>query len=142
MADGAPPAAAPPLARAAPGAEAVASIAVLLAEAERPAIIGGRGAVLAGAGPALRALAERTGAILATSAVANGLFRGDPFDVGIAGGFSSPVAALMLADSDVVVAFGAALNQWTTRHGALIGAGAKVAQVDLDADFSRSLATG
>jgi thiamine pyrophosphate-dependent acetolactate synthase large subunit-like protein len=115
-----------------PAAEAVASIAVLLAEADRPAIIAGRGAVLAGAGPALRALGERCGAILATSAVANGLFRGDPFDVGIAGGFSSPVAARLLAESDVVVAFGAALNQWTTRHGALIGAGAKVAQVDLD----------
>ena len=34
----------------------------------------------------------------------------------------------------MVVGFGAALNQWTTRHGALIGAGARVAQVDLDSD--------
>jgi thiamine pyrophosphate-dependent acetolactate synthase large subunit-like protein len=33
-----------------------------------------------------------------------------------------------------VVAFGAALNQWTTRHGTLIAPGARVAQVDLDAD--------
>ena len=88
--------------------------------AERPVIVAGRGAVLAGAGPALRALGERTGALLATSAVANGLFRGDPFDLGIAGGFASPLAARLLAESDVVVAFGAALNQWTTRHGALV----------------------
>jgi thiamine pyrophosphate-dependent acetolactate synthase large subunit-like protein len=89
--------------------------------------------VLAGAGPALRALGERCGAVLATSAVANGLFRGDPFDIGIAGGFSSPLAARLLAQSDAIVAFGAALNQWTTRHGALIGPDARLAQVDLDA---------
>ena len=40
--------------------------------------IAGRGAVLAGAGPALRALGERCGAVLATSAVANGLFARRP----------------------------------------------------------------
>ncbi|MEZ0294297.1 MAG: thiamine pyrophosphate-dependent enzyme, partial [Solirubrobacteraceae bacterium] len=48
--------------------------------------------------------------------------------------FSSPLAAELLADSDVVVGFGAALNQWTTRHGTLIGPAARVAQVDLDGD--------
>ena len=36
------------------------------------------------------ALGELTGAVLATSAVANGLFAGDPYALGIAGGFSSP----------------------------------------------------
>ena len=127
-------AAAPSLAPPRPAEAAVAEVAALLAGAERPVLVAGRGAVLAGAGPALRALGERTGALLATSAVANGLFRGDPFDLGIAGGFSTPVAARLLAESDVIVAFGAALNQWTTRHGALVGPGARVAQVDLDAD--------
>jgi thiamine pyrophosphate-dependent acetolactate synthase large subunit-like protein len=112
----------------------VDALASLLAQAERPALVAGRGAVLAGAGPALRRLGELTGAVLATSAVANGLFAGDPYAVGIAGGFSSPVAARLLAESDVVIAFGAALNQWTTRHGTLIAPGARVAQVDLDAD--------
>ena len=68
---------------------------------ERPAIVAGRGAVLAGAGPALRRLGERTGAVLATSAVANGLFAGDPYAVGIAGGFSSPTAARLLGEADV-----------------------------------------
>ena len=110
------------------------ALAALLADAERPAIVAGRGAVLGGAGPALRALGELTGAVLATSAVANGLFAGDPFAVGIAGGFSTPLAARLLGEADAVVAFGAALNQWTTRHGTLIAPDARVAQVDLDAD--------
>ena len=111
----------------------MAELTELLAGAERPVLVGGRGAVLAGAGPVLRALAERTGALLATSAVANGLFRDDPFDLGIAGGFASPLAARLLAESDAIVSFGAALNPWTTRHGTLVAAGAHVAQVDLDA---------
>jgi thiamine pyrophosphate-dependent acetolactate synthase large subunit-like protein len=129
------PALPPPLpALAPPRPGSVDALAALLAEAERPAIVAGRGAVLAGAGPALRRLGELTGAVLATSAVANGLFAGDPYAVGIAGGFSSPTAARLLAESDVIVSFGAALNQWTSRHGTLIGPGARVAQVDLDAD--------
>jgi thiamine pyrophosphate-dependent acetolactate synthase large subunit-like protein len=119
---------------AAPRPASVDALAELLAGAERPAIVAGRGAVLAGAGPALRRLGELTGAVLATSAVANGLFAGDPFSVGIAGGFSSPVAARLLGEADVVVGFGAALNQWTTRHGALFAPDSRVAQVDLEAD--------
>src|SRR5829696_6475260 len=104
------PSAAPRLAPPRPAGSAVADVVALLAAAERPAIVAGRGAVLAGAGPSLRALGERAGAVLATTAVANGLFRGDPFEIGIAGGFSSPVAARLLRESDLVLAFGAALN--------------------------------
>ena len=124
------PAPAPPW----PAESAVAALADLLEQAQRPAIIAVRGAVLAGAGAPLRALGERTGALLATSAVANGLFAGDPFDVGIAGGFATPLAARLLGEADVVVAFGAALNQWTTGHGKLLAPDASVAQVDLDAE--------
>ncbi|HWK28661.1 MAG TPA: thiamine pyrophosphate-binding protein [Solirubrobacter sp.] len=122
----------PALVPARPGS--VADAAAALAGAARPAIIAGRGAVLAGAGPALRRLGEACGAVLATTAVAHGLFEGDPFAVGISGGFSSPVAARLLASADVVIAFGAALNVWTTRHGALIGEDATVIQVDCEPD--------
>ena len=66
------------------------ALADLLAGARRPAIVAGRGAVLAGAGPALRALGELTGALLATSAVANGLFAGDPYDLGHLGRLRQP----------------------------------------------------
>jgi acetolactate synthase I/II/III large subunit len=129
-----PPAGGPAFERPAPAAAAVRAAADALAGARRPAIVAGRGAVLAGAGPALRALGERCGAVLATSAVANGLFAGDPYDVGIAGGFASPLATRLLGEVDAVVAFGASLNQWTTKHGTLPGSGATVIQVDLDAE--------
>ena len=117
----------------APRADAVAEAAALLAGAQRPLIIGGRGAVLAGAGAALEALGARIGALLATSAVAKGLFAGRPYDLGISGGFATPLAAELLAQADVVLAFGATLNHWTTRHGALVAPGATVIQVDLEA---------
>ena len=67
-----------------------------------------------------RRSARAAGALLVTSAVAKGLFAGRAFDLGISGGFASPLAAELLPQADVVVAFGATLNQWTTRHGELI----------------------
>jgi thiamine pyrophosphate-dependent acetolactate synthase large subunit-like protein len=133
-ADAEPPPLGPELAPPRPAEESVRAAADVLAAARAPAIIAGRGAVLADAGPALRRLGEITGAVLATSAMANGLFEGDPYDLGISGGFASPLAAELLGESDVIVAFGAALNQWTTKHGTLIAPGTRVVQVDLDPD--------
>jgi thiamine pyrophosphate-dependent acetolactate synthase large subunit-like protein len=122
------------LARTRPAPDAVEAVADLLAAARFPAIVAGRGAVLADARGPLEDLAELTGAVLATSAVANGLFAGNPFALGISGGFASPVAARLLGQADLVVAAGASLNMWTTRHGALVGPGAKVVQIDTDVD--------
>lgn len=116
----------------APAGTAVAKVADLLQSAERPAIVAGRGAVAADAGPPLEALADRTGALVATSANGHGLFAGHPRCLGIAGGFASPTAARLLAEADLVLAFGASLNMWTTRHGTLIGPDARVVQVDVE----------
>ena len=117
-----------------PSAEAVEAVADLLTGAQRPAIVAGWGAVLADARGPLEELADLTGAVLATSALGNGLFAGNPFALGIAGGFASPVAASLLGQADLVVGVGASLNMWTTRHGELIGAGAKVVQIDRELD--------
>ena len=86
------------------------------------------------AAPARRsaALGARGGALLANSAMAQGIFHGDPWALRISGGFASPVAAELLPQADVVLAFGAALNHWTTRHGELIGPQARVVQVDVE----------
>jgi thiamine pyrophosphate-dependent acetolactate synthase large subunit-like protein len=121
---------APTLGPVRPPTEAVADAASRLAAAARPLIIAGRGAVLAGAGPALELVAERCGALMATSAVANGLFAGNPWSLGISGGFASPEAARLVAESDAVLAVGASLNMWTTRHGRLLDEATTVIQVD------------
>ena len=56
----------------------VVRLADALARAQRPLILGGRGAVLSDAEPALVALADRAGALLATSVCGHGLFSGNP----------------------------------------------------------------
>jgi thiamine pyrophosphate-dependent acetolactate synthase large subunit-like protein len=117
-----------------PTPEDVRRVADLLSAATAPVIVAGRGAVLAGAGAALEDLGERVGALLATSANGHGLFAGNPWSLGISGGFAPPAAAHLLREADVVLAFGASLNMWTTRHGELIGPSARVVQVDVDAD--------
>jgi thiamine pyrophosphate-dependent acetolactate synthase large subunit-like protein len=119
---------------AAPELAAIARVVDLLVAAERPLILGGRGAVLAGAGAALQELAEPAGALLATSAPAHGLFADSPWALGISGGFASPLAQRLLPQADLVLAFGASLNDWTTRRGELIGTGARVVQIDAHAE--------
>jgi thiamine pyrophosphate-dependent acetolactate synthase large subunit-like protein len=113
-----------------PAADAVEQLAAAIRAASRPVFVAGRGA--RGAGPELVALAEASGALLATSAVANGLFQGEPFSLGISGGFSSPRTAELISSADLVVGWGCALNMWTMRHGNLIGADATVVQVDVE----------
>ena len=133
-ASAAPPAEAAPVTRTRPAPESVAAAADLLAGARRPAIVAGRGAVLAGARRPLEDLADLTGALLATSALGHGLFAGNPYALGISGGFASPVAAELLREADLVLAAGASLNMWTTRHGGLVGPSARVVQIDCEVD--------
>jgi thiamine pyrophosphate-dependent acetolactate synthase large subunit-like protein len=118
----------------APAPEDVGRVADVLAAAQAPLLLAGRGAVLAEAGPALEALGARTGALLATSANGHGLFAGNPWGLGISGGFAPPTAARLLREADVVLAVGASLNMWTTRHGELIGPDTRVVQIDVDPD--------
>ena len=111
---------------------AIASLADALRAASRPVFIAGRGARAAGARADLERLADRCGALLATSAAAKGLFRGSPWDLDVSGGFASPLAAELITGSDLVVGWGCSLNMWTLRHGTLIGPAATVVQVDDD----------
>ena len=107
-------------------------IVAYLRNAQRPIILAGRGAVLAGAREALENLGESTGALLATTANAHGLFAGNPWSIGIAGGFSSPGAVQLFQQADLILAFGASLTVWTRRHNRLIPASCPIVQIDLD----------
>lgn len=94
-------------------------LAERLRTAQRPIFLAGRGAVRSGAGPAIEALANATGALLATSLPARGLFDHSPFSVGVAGGFASQLAVQCFAEADMVVAIGASLTHYTVDGGAL-----------------------
>mgnify|MGYP001075172575 FL=1 len=111
-------------------ADDVRAVADLLLDAQAPLILAGRGA--RGAGADLRALADRAGALTATSAVARGLFHDDPFSLDVMGDLASPITAEMVLRSDLIVAFGCGLGKWTTSNGSLIASGTRLVQVDVD----------
>jgi thiamine pyrophosphate-dependent acetolactate synthase large subunit-like protein len=108
------------------------ALADALAAARRPVFVAGRGA--RGAREELRRLAGQAGALLGTSAVAKGLFHGEPWSLDVCGGFSSPLAVELVQGADLVVGWGCALNMWTMRQGSLIGGETIVAQVDLEVE--------
>jgi 5-guanidino-2-oxopentanoate decarboxylase len=115
-----------------PAPDAMAAAADMLAASSRPVVIAGRGACGPGARDALIALADRCGALLATSAPGKGLFAGHPFDLGIAGSFASPLAADLLEQADLILAFGASVNAWTSGNGRMIRETIPMVHVDVD----------
>jgi acetolactate synthase I/II/III large subunit len=117
-------------ARIRPDSASVEQLVALISQAERPVLVAGRGG--RGARDSILALARHAGALVATSAVANGLFNGDSHNLGISGGFSSPLTAELITAADLIVGWGCTLNMWTMRHGRLISPGTKVVQVDVE----------
>jgi len=99
----------------------------MLVRARRPVIIGGRGSRVAKHD--LRELAAVTGALLIASGGARGVFEGDEWALDVSGGFSTDGAAELVRDADLIIGFGVALNNWTTRGGTLLEK-ATVVQVD------------
>ncbi|SFR95261.1 Acetolactate synthase large subunit [Microbacterium sp. cf046] len=112
-------------------AQSIRDAAAALAGAKRPFLLAGRGAWIAGAGAALGDLADATGALTASTALGRGIFPRDEFDLGVTGGFGAEEAMELVEQADVAVVFGASLNQFTMRFGALFAPGARVIQVDL-----------
>lgn len=107
----------PPRRAVAPREQSIAAAAAVLASAKKPLILAGYGAFKSGAKEAIQQLAEKTGALLSTSAKGKDLFRGHPLNLGIIGSFSHSLARRMAGDADCVIVFGAGLNILTMSFG-------------------------
>ena len=116
----------------APDTDSVGSLADAVQRAKHPLILAGRGAVVANARDSLLFLGNQIGALIATSLAANGLFEGADWNLGIVGGFSSPVALDAVPDCDLILGFGVSFSHWTTRQGRLINPNATIVQIDND----------
>ncbi|HXR58473.1 MAG TPA: thiamine pyrophosphate-binding protein, partial [Burkholderiales bacterium] len=114
-----------------PHPDDLAKAAQLLAAAERVVVFAGLGAVEAGAGPACRALAARTGGLLMTTLPARGLFHDDPFCIGIAGSYTPEAGLEYLKEADLVVAVGSSLA-YHAGGGGQLWPKAKTLQIDVD----------
>jgi len=90
----------------------------LLANSQRPLIIAGMGAHRADAGPVLEKLADKTGALLITSARGKDMFRDNPNNLGVVGSFSHSMGRRYVEQADCVLVFGAGLNFLTMSFGA------------------------
>ena len=113
-----------------PAPDILAEVIEKLIAAERPVIVAGRGAIVSGAKDEIVKLAERTGALLATSLQGKGLFAGHEWNVGISGAFAAEPAERLLADADFVLGVGAELGYYTT-EGGLMYPSAEVARIDI-----------
>ncbi|MGH3757573.1 thiamine pyrophosphate-binding protein [Actinophytocola sp.] len=89
----------------------VAGAADLLGRSTCPVVLAGRGAVVDSAREPMERLADRVGALLATTLPAKGLFDGSPFDLGIAGSLATPGVRRLLRRADCVVAVGTSLDR-------------------------------
>jgi thiamine pyrophosphate-dependent acetolactate synthase large subunit-like protein len=91
----------------------------IIASSKWPVVVAGRGAMAPEARAAILRFAERIEAPLATTLRGKGLFSGDPFDLGICGTLSNPVALDTITQSDCLIVFGASLNKYTAGEGGL-----------------------
>jgi acetolactate synthase-1/2/3 large subunit len=97
----------------------VQEIADRLSKARSPILVAGRGAMSEEAKAQIERLAERSGALVATTLPARGLFRENPFSLGIIGGFASEAAREIYKQADLIVAFGASLAYFSVDGGLL-----------------------
>ena len=111
-------------------------VAGLLAAAQRPLILGGRGMLLTGTVDPLRELGDRLGALFMTSVMAANAFN-SPWDLGIAGGFTRLHRLDLARQADLVLVVGASLNTFQTRYGTLFPAGTTVIRIDNEPDLGQ-----
>ena len=114
-----------------PNPRQVDQLVEMLAQAKCPILLAGRGAMRAGAQAVVEELAERTGALLATTLLARGMFDHHPFSIGIAGGFARDIARELGQRADLVVAIGSSLNYYAVNGGSMFP-NAAVVQIDTE----------
>jgi acetolactate synthase I/II/III large subunit len=112
-----------------PDASGVRQAADIVAASKKPVILVGRGAVWSGAGEAVIKLADRIGAVIATSLRAKGWLNHHEYHVGISGHYSTKTAMKLFEQADCVIAVGASLNRFTVM-GNLLYPDAKFIHID------------
>jgi len=113
-----------------PDPDELSEAARIIAESEKPVIVVGQGAAKSGAGDAVVKLADRIGALLATTLPMKGWLGEHEYHVGVSGLYATKTAIELFSEADVVIGVGASLNHYTTEHG-YIFPNARYIQIDL-----------
>ncbi len=101
-----------------PADEQLAHAVKIIAASKKPVVIVGEGAVQSGAVEIAERLAQRIGALTASSLVAKGEMSGE-FHAGISGLFSTRAVMELFEEADCVIGVGASLNPHTIEGGLL-----------------------
>jgi thiamine pyrophosphate-dependent acetolactate synthase large subunit-like protein len=112
-----------------PNSDDLKRAADMVASSSRPLLIVGRGAMRSGAGEGILRLADRIGALVATTLMAKNWLSEHPWHVGISGFYGTRTAMELFQEADCVIGVGASLNRYTTEHGYLYP-NARYIQVD------------
>jgi len=114
-----------------PSDEAVESVLDMIAQADRPLIMAGRGVWFAGATDELRDFAESTD----TPVIANGMTRGavpEGSPLGLGGFIGAGRALSMGAQPDLVLMLGARFGLFTGGRQSIVPSSARVIQIDVE----------
>jgi len=112
----------------APDPKTIEEVAAILASAERPLLIAGRGAISSDARDEIIKCGDKIGALLGTTLQAQRFFDTD-YDIGIVGSLGHGQAMQLVDEADAVVAIGSALNVYTSGFGQLFPK-AKLVHID------------
>jgi acetolactate synthase-1/2/3 large subunit len=116
-----------------PNLRQIKEAARLILESQRPVIYAGGGVIKAGAGDALRRLAELTGIHVVTTLMARGAMPDDhPLCLGMPGMHGNYTAVTSMQKSDLLIAIGPRFDDRVTGKLSAFATGAKVIHADID----------
>lgn len=114
-----------------PNPKQIDTLVEKLAEAKCPIVLAGKGVLTSGARGQVEELAERSGALIATTLLARGLYDHHPFSLGVAGGYARQIAREKGAQADLVIAIGASMTYYTVDGGSMFP-NAEIVQIDIE----------
>ena len=112
----------------------ISEAANLLAKAERPIILAGGGAIIAGASDELTQMSDLLMAPVATTFMGKGAFpENHPLSLGSIGMHGNPAANKLMGEADVLLAVGTRFSDRATANLDTFASNAKKIQLDVDA---------
>jgi acetolactate synthase-1/2/3 large subunit len=112
----------------------ISEAALLLAKAERPIILAGGGAIIAGASDELTQMSDLLMAPVATTFMGKGSFpENHPLSVGSIGMHGNPAANKLMGEADVLLAVGTRFSDRATASLDSFASNAKKIHIDIDA---------
>ena len=112
---------------------AIEAAAAMLDRSRKPLFVVGLGAHRSAARKAIEQLADKVGAVMATTLKGKDLFHGHPYHLGVVGSFSHAAGRRLIDQADCIVAFGASLNQRTTSYGTSLPLDVPLIHIDVSA---------